>query len=247
MCVNILHEIRPQRKAGLGLLDSRNKARVTIRPRQIEEKNPRQTQFRNDSPKSTPFSKPPGPPKEDHCQGTRRRSTSAAAASRSSSIPRPVGERAAAEGLRRLRTPPGVPNPALGHHLPSFSGPRYLNRNKSVLFAEYLQARRKCRKTPEKCQFFEKSRNRHVDVPNFQKLVDQQGFATCSARSQTIGLPPQILGPGKCGERVSEGRNFGWRAAASTLHRCAPLEILKRLVSPSKSWTNPRISKIPRL
>jgi len=208
VCVHILHEIRLQRKAELRLLDSRNKALVTIWPHQIEEKNPKQTQFRNDSPKSTPFSKPPGPPKEDHCQGTRRRSTSAAAARRKN-VPRPVRGRAAAEGLRRLRTPPGVPNPALGNHLPSFSGPRYLNRNKSVLFASICKHAENAAKPRKNANFL---KNRGIDTLMcriFKKRwINRVLQHVLHARKQSA-CRLKFLGPENVGKECPRARTSG--------------------------------------
>jgi len=110
---------------------------------------------------------------------------------------------------------------------PSVSGPGYSSRNKSFLFAECLQARRKR-------QYPTIGRINAVDLPYFSDisvfLEDcEVFFALASSRpaADCRCLPPQIRapqipGPGNCGIGFSVGRCLGLRVASGSVGaRCA--------------------------
>ena len=99
--------------------------------------------------------------------------------------PRASPGRMVAEELqpRCYRAPPEVPNLVSWAIFSTVSGPRFLNRTQSALFAKCLHARRKRCKPPEK----------------------EGGVVAFSARLQAPGLPPQIRAPQIPGPRNSKG------------------------------------------
>jgi len=82
--------------------------------------------------------------------------------------------------------------PTLRHPPPSVSGPRNLRCTNLRLFAERLQARRKCNKTPGKHQFFEKSADRRT-IALMRRSADFSGnrvFAGFSGGDQIQMIDP---------------------------------------------------------
>ena len=112
--------------------------------------------------------------------------------------------------------------PALGHQLPSVSGPRNLSCTNLRLFAERVQARRKCWRTRENTDVWQIGMSTAM-IRRFSKISVFSGFGRAAARRTTPKLPRAISvvpnGGGGIFGVLNRGPNSGSWARGGEAHR----------------------------